>query len=68
MLRGYRRQWNEQMGVWRAEPVHDQSSHAADAFGTGVQGAAMPDDDRKPGPKLFTPPKLPTGPGSWLAR
>lgn len=42
-LRAYRRQWNESMGVWRAEPVHDEASHAADAFGHGVQGSSDPD-------------------------
>lgn len=42
-LRAYRRQWNEQMGVWRAEAVHDAASHAADAFGYGVQGSTDPD-------------------------
>lgn len=48
-LRGYRRQWNENMGVWRAEPVHDGASHGADSFGTGVQGSTDPDnDDRRP--------------------
>ncbi len=43
MLRGYRRQWNEHMGVWRADPVHDGASHGADAFGTGVQGSTDPE-------------------------
>lgn len=48
-LRGYRRAWNEHMGVWRAEPVHDGASHGADAFGTGVQGSTDPElDERKP--------------------
>jgi phage terminase large subunit len=48
-LRGYRRQWNEHMGVWRAEPVHDGASHGADAFGTGVQGSTDPEvDERRP--------------------
>lgn len=42
LLRAYRRQWNERMGVWRAEPVHDGASHAADAIGTGVQGSRDP--------------------------
>lgn len=45
-LRGYRRQWNEHMGVWRADPVHDESSHGADAFGTGVQGSNDPDREQ----------------------
>lgn len=44
-LRAYRRQWNEHMGVWRADPVHDQSSHCADAFGTGVQGSQSPETE-----------------------
>lgn len=42
-LRAYRRQWNETMGVWRAEPVHDAASHCADAIGTGVQGSQDPE-------------------------
>lgn len=45
VLRGYHRQWNEHMGVWRADPVHDKSSHGADAFGTGVQGSNSPDTE-----------------------
>jgi len=44
-LRAYRRQWNEHMGVWRADAVHDEASHAADAFGTGVQGSTNPEND-----------------------
>lgn len=48
-LRSYRRQWNQHMEVWRPEPVHDAASHAADAFGYGVQGSTDPDtDDRLP--------------------
>lgn len=46
-LRGYRRQWNEHMGVWRAEPVHDGASHGADAFGTGVQGSTDPENEER---------------------
>jgi hypothetical protein len=46
-LRGYRRQWNELMGVWRAEPVRDGSTHGADAFGTGVQGSTDPETDNQ---------------------
>jgi hypothetical protein len=48
LLRAYRRQWNEHMGVWRAEPVHDFASHCADAAGTGVQGATDPQDVKPP--------------------
>jgi phage terminase large subunit len=42
LLRAYRRQWNEKMGVWAPEPVRDAATHCADAFGTGVQGAVEP--------------------------
>ena len=31
-LSNYRREFNEKMGVLKAEPVHDWASHAADAF------------------------------------
>lgn len=53
-LRAYRRQWNEHMGVWRADPVHDEASHGADAFGTGVQGSTNPEnDDARPSVPAF---------------
>ena len=67
MLRGYRRQWNDHMGVWRAEPVHDKSSHCADAFGTGVQGASDPQEESPP-PKPFVLPTRPPQRNAWLAR
>jgi hypothetical protein len=35
------------MGVWRAEPVHDGASHAADAIGTGVQGSKDPSMEQR---------------------
>ena len=44
VLRHYKREWNEQAGVWRSNPCHDWSSHGADAFGTGVQGMREPSD------------------------
>lgn len=45
-LWAYRRQWDERLGVFSAQPVHDWASHAADALGTGVQGATPPRDER----------------------
>lgn len=51
-LRAYHRQWNEKLGVWREEPVHDGASHCADAAGIGVQGATDPQDTKeRTGPK-----------------
>ena len=58
MLRGYRRQWNEHMGVWRSEPRHDGASHCADAFGTGAQAASDPQEER-PGIKPYVAPPKP---------
>ncbi|MGD9744308.1 MAG: hypothetical protein AB7V53_16820, partial [Dongiaceae bacterium] len=44
-LRDYRREYDERLGAFRARPVHDWSSHAADAFrylavGLRMNGAA----------------------------
>ena len=31
-LRSYRKEWDEEKGVWRDKPRHDSASHGADAF------------------------------------
>ena len=31
-LKAYRKDWDEQRGVWKDKPRHDSSSHASDAF------------------------------------
>lgn len=31
-LRAYRKEWDEQRGVWKDRPRHDDASHGADAF------------------------------------
>ncbi len=70
-LRAYRREWNDHMGIFRAEPVHDSASHCADAFGTGVQGSRDPENENKP----KVPPYVPRVPlarprtsGTWMSR
>ena len=65
MLRAYRRQWNEKMGVWSSDAVHDNASHGADAFGYGVQGATDPQDER---PAAAPPPRVVPRQGSsaWM--
>lgn len=73
MLRAYRRQWNEHMGIWRAEPVHDGASHCADSIGTGVQGSTNPENETI---RDIVPPFVPKIPplqpgsagGAWLRR
>lgn len=67
MLRAYKREWNEHMGVWRSEPTHDAASHCADAFGTGVQGAQDP-ENQKPKPAPYIPPQRARTPGAWMGR
>lgn len=64
-LRAYRREWNDQMGVWRANPVHDSSSHCADAMGTGVQGAQEPGTKAPKAKVGFRP--LVEGSRAWMA-
>lgn len=66
-LRNYRREWNPHMGVWRSEPVHDEASHCADAFGTGVQGALDPENE-KPKAAPYVPKQMPRTPGAWMGR
>ena len=33
-LRSYRKEWDEERGIWRNTPRHDRASHGADAFQT----------------------------------
>ena len=67
-LRAYKREWNEHMGVWRSDPTHDDASHCADSFGTGVQGAIDPDNDAKPRIAPYIPKAASRNPGSWMGR
>lgn len=57
-LRRYSRRWNEAMGQWE-RPLHDEHSHAADAFGGfAVDGPIRP--RREPVPE--EPPRFPVEP------
>ena len=64
-LASYRRQFNVRMNEFSAEPMHDWSSHAADAFGEGVIG--LRDRGKKPEmkPKL-RPPVSWAGNSGWM--
>lgn len=35
-LEHYRKEWNDALGVYRNQPLHDFASHPADAFRTGI--------------------------------
>ena len=40
-LEHYRKEWNDLLGVYRNQPLHDWASHPADAFRTGIAGEAQ---------------------------
>lgn len=31
-LKGYRKEWNDKLGIWRDSPLHDECSNGADSF------------------------------------
>jgi phage terminase large subunit len=35
-LKGYKKEWNDKMMIYKNEPVHDWTSHGTDAFQTGA--------------------------------
>ena len=43
-LRQYQREWNEKLKTFRASPLHDWTSHGADAFRTGAVGTPKSTD------------------------
>jgi hypothetical protein len=45
-LRMYQREWVDKLGTWRATPLHDWSSHAADAFRYLATGLRAPTDGK----------------------
>jgi len=47
-LRHYRKEWDDQRGVWRDRPRHDENSHGADAFQTFATGFNMPSQIKLP--------------------
>lgn len=48
-LRRYRREWIEEREVWSSKPVHDASSHAADAFREGAINSQEPREAKPKG-------------------
>jgi hypothetical protein len=62
----YRRDFNQRMGEFKAEPIHDWSSHAADAY-RGLAVRHKTPAARKPAPRAtFAPVSGGYKPGSWL--
>ncbi|MCG8560468.1 MAG: hypothetical protein MI824_11760 [Hyphomicrobiales bacterium] len=48
-LRQYRREWDDRLKDWKRKPLHDWTSHAADALRTFAAGFDEPELVRKPG-------------------
>lgn len=63
-LRNYRKDWDDERGVWRDKPRHDWASHGADALRYLVQAYREPNTDQKPRDRYGK--KRPGGTG-WMA-
>lgn len=64
-LRRYQRKYNQAMGIWQG-PLHDEHSHAADAFGEfAVNGPLRPDKPEE-APKPLYPAQASRGGGIAL--
>lgn len=58
-LRQYRREYDDKLKNFKSRPLHDWSSHGADAFRTGAMGGRVPSMPRKP--KMHE-----AGAGAWM--
>jgi hypothetical protein len=63
-LQAYRREWDEQAKVFRPKPLHDWSSHGADALRTFAQGYG---DDSAPQQKRAYRRDKKRGAESWMS-
>jgi hypothetical protein len=52
-LKNYRKEWDEDLGVWKDKPRHDWASHGADA----LRGLALFFQELKPDPLPDAKPK-----------
>ena len=46
-LQHYRKEWDDQRGVWKDRPRHDDNSNGADAFQTFATGFAVPFEEEE---------------------
>ena len=60
-LRHYRKEWDDEHGVWKDRPRHDDNSHGADAFITFACSNYQP-PRRRPSQRVIH------GPSSWMGR
>lgn len=69
-LDNYRKKWNENLGAWSREPLHDAASHGADSLMTGAMGYRPPKEKVRSGSQI---PIIEAGRGSdpstrWMGR
>ena len=68
-LRNYRRQWDERLKMLADKPLHDWSSHGADALRTFASGFR---DPKQPYAASLDPPRIVGGQHerntAWMAR
>lgn len=64
-LQAYRREWDESAKVFKPKPLHDWSSHGADALRTFAQGFG--DDAAPAADRAYKRPKKSTGASAWSA-
>ncbi len=62
-LRNYRKTWNQRLNEFTGQPVHDWSSHAADAF----RGLAVRHKEPKDRPQRPPSQNFGSQPGAWMA-
>lgn len=68
-LRNYRREWDDRLKMFRDSPLHDWSSHGADALRTFASGYKEPKSKMAPLPALPSVPQHEREPGTgWLGR
>lgn len=64
-MANYHRDFNDRLGVFRSEPVHDWSSHACDSVRTLAMGLRETKPEVKPKPEIV---RLAATTNSWMGR
>lgn len=64
-LENYRKKWNESIGNWSDEPIHDENSHPADAYQQFAQGWE-PEHETSSPKKINSTPYTPADRGMGL--
>lgn len=66
-LKHFRKEWNERMGNWKNQPMHNDDSHAADAFMTFTESNHSPLPPVVKAKRERYRNREASGGGSWMA-